>query len=88
MGITRSQIANTLSQTHGPWLLSIASIYDCLGFKRKEVYVLREVISCTMDLIVCGREEDEQILKSDVGNAGLTVRSGLSSGDEPQQQRV
>ena len=94
-GITRSQIANTLSQAHGPWLLhldphqrlvilqSMASIYDCLGFKRKEVYVLREVISCIMDLIVCGREEDEQTLKSDVGSAGLTVRAGLSSGDEP-----
>jgi len=94
-GITRSQIAITLSQAHGPWLLhldpyqrlvilqSMASIYSCLGFKRKEIYVLREVVSCIMDLVVCGREQDEQIRKSDVGSAGLTVRNGLSSGDEP-----
>ncbi|KAL4067655.1 transport protein Trs120 or TRAPPC9 TRAPP II complex subunit-domain-containing protein [Scleroderma citrinum] len=93
-GITRSQIASTLSQAHGPWLLhldphqrlvileSMASIYNCLGFKRKEIYVLREVISCIMDLIVCGREEDDQLRKSDLGSAGLTVRTGLPSGDE------
>ncbi|KAH7926321.1 hypothetical protein BV22DRAFT_1087325 [Leucogyrophana mollusca] len=80
-GISRSQIANVLSQAHGPWLLhlgsherltvlqSIASIYACLGYKRKEVYILREILSCLMDLVVCGREENDQLRKSDVGGA-------------------
>ncbi|KAI6166990.1 transport protein Trs120 or TRAPPC9 TRAPP II complex subunit-domain-containing protein [Pisolithus thermaeus] len=81
-GITRCQIANTLSLAHGPWLLhlgpherlvilqSVASIYNCLGFKRKEVYVLREVVSCIMDLVVCGRGEDEQLRRSNLGSVG------------------
>ncbi|KAG1715706.1 hypothetical protein ID866_1469 [Astraeus odoratus] len=93
-GISRSHIANTLSQAHGPWLLhlsprerlvilqSMASIYNCLGFRRKEVYVLREVISCVMDLIVCGREEDEQLRRSDFGGAGLAIRTGSANSDE------
>ncbi|KIJ69369.1 hypothetical protein HYDPIDRAFT_24212 [Hydnomerulius pinastri MD-312] len=93
-GITRAQIANTITQAHGPWLLhlgpherlvvlqSMASIYSCLGFKRKEVYILREVISCIMDLVVCGRDEDDQLRKSDLGSAGLVIRtSGLENGD-------
>ncbi|KAH7914700.1 TRAPP II complex [Hygrophoropsis aurantiaca] len=80
-GISRSQIAGVLSQAHGPWLLhlgpnerlnvlqSIASIFACIGYKRKEVYILRELLSCIMDLIVCGREENDQLRKSDVGSA-------------------
>ncbi|KAI6099877.1 TRAPP II complex [Pisolithus croceorrhizus] len=63
-GITRCQIANTLSLAHGP----LAGIYNCLGFKRKEVYVLREVVSCIMDLVVCGRGEDEQLRRSNLGS--------------------
>ncbi|KAF8559602.1 hypothetical protein OG21DRAFT_1402685 [Imleria badia] len=94
-GITRSQIASTVSQAHGPWLLhlgpqerlvvlhSIANIYSCIGYRRKEAYVLREVISCIMDLVVCGRDEDYQLRRSDVGSAGLVVRtSGLQNGDD------
>ncbi|KAG2144925.1 TRAPP II complex [Suillus cothurnatus] len=62
-GVSRSQIANTVSQAHGPWLLhlgpherliilqSMASIYSSLGYRRKEAFILREVISCIMDLI-------------------------------------
>lgn len=58
-----------LAQAHGPWLLhlghrerinvleTIASMYSFLGYHRKEAYVLREVIGCVMDLVVCGREE-------------------------------
>lgn len=84
-GITRSQIASALSQAHGPWLLHLrpherlvvleymVSIYNCIGFKRKEVYVLREVISCIMDLVVCGRDEDHELRKSDAGITGLEV---------------
>lgn len=94
-GITRSQIANTVSQAHGPWLLhlgpqerlvvlqSMASVFSCLGYKRKEAYVLREMISCIMDLIVCGRDEDYQLRRSDAGSAGLIIRTaGLQNGDD------
>ncbi|KAH7889670.1 TRAPP II complex [Phlebopus sp. FC_14] len=93
-GITRFHIATTISQAHGPWLLhlgayerlvllqSMASIYKCLGFERKEAYILREVISCIMDLIVCGRNENDQLRKSDLRSAGLVIHtSGLESGE-------
>lgn len=68
-GISRVQVATMLAQAHGPWLLhlshrerinvleTIASMYSFLGYHRKEAYVLREVIGCVMDLVVCGREE-------------------------------
>ncbi|KAF8654133.1 hypothetical protein AX16_003664 [Volvariella volvacea WC 439] len=69
-GISRTSISAMLTQVHGPWLLHLgpseriaileatASLYGCLGYKRKEAYILREVLGCIMDLIVCGREED------------------------------
>lgn len=69
-GVSRAVISNTLAAVHGPWLLHLgarerisvlettAGIYSCLGYKRKEVYILREVLGCILDLIVCGREED------------------------------
>jgi len=68
-GIKRSQISEVLSQAHGPWLLHlgsrdritilqfIAATYGYIGYKRKQAYILREVIGCVMDLIVCGRED-------------------------------
>ena len=70
-GITRPQIAAVLSQAHGPWLLhlghreriiileTIAHLYSSLGYRRKEVYILREVVGCVMDLVVCAREQPE-----------------------------
>lgn len=91
-GVSRSQIANTVSQAHGPWLLhlgpherlnilqSMATIYSSLGYKRKEAFILREVISCIMDLIVCGREENDLSRKSDLGSANTGNRS--ENGDE------
>ncbi|KAF7363484.1 hypothetical protein MSAN_01004300 [Mycena sanguinolenta] len=69
-GIHRSSISSVLAQVHGPWLLHLgprerisilettASLYACLGYRRKEAYILREVLGCILDLIVCGREED------------------------------
>lgn len=69
-GISRSTISGILGQLHGPWLLHLgqreriavlettASLYACLGYQRKEAYILREVLGCLLDLIVCGREED------------------------------
>lgn len=86
-GVSRSQIANTVSQAHGPWLLhlgpherltilqSMASIYSSLGYRRKEAFILREVISCIMDLIVCGREENDLLRKSDAGSVSTGNRS-------------
>jgi hypothetical protein len=67
--ITRAEIAGVLAEAHGPWLLHLgpreriaalevlAVTYARLGHKRKEVYVLREVLGCLMDLIVVGRED-------------------------------
>ncbi|KAF8274883.1 transport protein Trs120 or TRAPPC9 TRAPP II complex subunit-domain-containing protein [Lactarius quietus] len=86
-GITHSQIAAVLSQAHGPWLLhlghreriavleTVAYLYSSLGYHRKEAYILREVVGCLMDLIVCGREED--------GGSHLpgVVVNGKESGD-------
>ncbi|KAI9507373.1 transport protein Trs120 or TRAPPC9 TRAPP II complex subunit-domain-containing protein [Russula earlei] len=68
-GVTRSQIAAAISQVHGPWFLhlghrerivvleNIACLYSSLGYHRKEAYILREVVGCIMDLVVCAREE-------------------------------
>ncbi|KAI0748229.1 transport protein Trs120 or TRAPPC9 TRAPP II complex subunit-domain-containing protein [Daedaleopsis nitida] len=68
-GITRAQIACTISQAHGPWLAHldareririlqyIAAMFGALGHIRKEAYVLREVLACLMELVVSGREE-------------------------------
>lgn len=87
-GVSRAQIANTVSQAHGPWLLHLgpherlttlrymASIYSCLGYKRKEAFILREIISCIMDLIVCSREENDLLRKSDVGSANNRPENG------------
>lgn len=70
--ITRTQIANVAAQAHGAWILhlqphdrirlfsSLAGIYSCIGFGRKEVYVLRELVSVVMDLLVLGREEKRE----------------------------
>jgi hypothetical protein len=86
-GITRPQMAAVISQAHGPWLLhlghrerinileSIAYLYSSLGYYRKEVYVLREVVGCIMDLIVCAREQPEPGFSS-----GTTVNGKGSGG--------
>jgi hypothetical protein len=72
-GVSRAQISSILAQCHGPWLLhlgaaerlaileSMAAVYACLGYKRKEAYLLREVLGCIMDLLVCGRREAESL---------------------------
>jgi hypothetical protein len=53
----------------------MASIYSSLGYRRKEAFILREVISCIMDLIVCGREENDLLRKSDAGSVSTGNRS-------------
>lgn len=87
-GISRSSISAVLGQIHGPWLLhlhprerlsileTMASMYACLGYKRKEAYVLREVLGCVMDLMVCGREEDGITKVSGPQTAGIGTQNG------------
>ncbi|EMD38404.1 hypothetical protein CERSUDRAFT_113560 [Gelatoporia subvermispora B] len=95
-GISRAQIASILTQIHGPWLLhldererivvlqALASIYGALGYCRKEAYILREVLGCVMDLIVCGREDETPIRTP---NPGLGIR-GITFDGEPASQGV
>lgn len=91
-GISRAAISSLLAQVHGPWLLhlgprervsvleAIASTYSCLGFRRKESYILREVLGCILDLIVCGREEDARTNMRSFGNKGnVGIRLNESS---------
>ncbi|KAF7294900.1 hypothetical protein MIND_01027900 [Mycena indigotica] len=98
-GISRATISTVLTQVHGPWLLhlgarerigileSTASLYACLGYRRKEAYILREVLGCILDLIVCGREEDGFSRLSSVplppglGIQGFNSNSGSQRGN-------
>jgi trafficking protein particle complex subunit 9 len=90
-GIKRSQISEILGQCHGPWLLHlgprdrvnvlgiVAGYYGCLGYKRKEAYVLREILGCIMDLVVCGREqhEDPHGMSTGSGTQNFSMSSGI-----------
>jgi trafficking protein particle complex subunit 9 len=96
-GVTRSSISSIIAQAHGPWLLHLAprerisilevmaSLYACIGYRRKEVYILREILGCIMDLVVCGREEDGLTRPTNVPDTGgLGLRGhvqGVASGD-------
>ena len=85
-GITRPQMAAAISHAHGPWLLhlshreriitleTIAYLYSSLGYRRKEAYILREVVGCIMDLVVCAREQPQPGFSS-----GITVNGKGSS---------
>ncbi|KAG8746899.1 hypothetical protein FRC10_003070 [Ceratobasidium sp. 414] len=82
--LSRAQIANVAGQAHGPWLqhlqprdrirvlAQLATMYACLGFRRKEVYILRELVATVVDLIVCAREEG--------GTGASTGRPSLAIG--------
>ncbi|KAI0273777.1 TRAPP II complex [Gloeopeniophorella convolvens] len=98
-GVARSQMAAVIAQAHGPWLLhlghrerliilqNIAYLYSSLGYHRKEAYILREVVGCVMDMVVCGREENSPILSSAITVNGkapnepgaVAVKGGESS---------
>ncbi|KAL1742926.1 TRAPP II complex [Schizophyllum fasciatum] len=92
-GISRTTISSTLAQVHGPWLLHLgareriavlettASVYGSIGYKRKQAYILREVLGCILDLLVCGREED-------VAPAVNGLHSALPSIDGGRSPRV
>lgn len=83
--VSRSTISSILSNIHGPWLLHLgarerisvlettASIYSSMGFKRKEAFILREILGSLMDLIVCGRDEEGMSQP----NAGALQTGGL-----------
>ncbi|PPR08068.1 hypothetical protein CVT24_010529 [Panaeolus cyanescens] len=92
-GISRAAISASLTQIHGPWLLHLgqrerisileatASLYACLGYHRKEAYILREVLGCLLDMMVCGREEDGVTHPSTVPqSAGLGIHNMSGSG--------
>jgi len=100
--ISRGQIAQTLAQAHGPFMLHLephdrirllqymATIYSCLGYRRKEVYVLRELLSTMMDVVVCSRDEflkssqverGKSVLKLDMGNVGLRESEIMDGND-------
>lgn len=67
--IGRSDVAAALGLSHGPWILHLgprerievlrhmAKRYSDLQYRRKETYILRELLACIMDCIVQGREE-------------------------------
>lgn len=68
--ITRTQIASIIGLAHGPWLMhlrppdrlrvlsTLAKMYSCIGFERKEAFILRELLAVIMDLITVSREEN------------------------------
>ncbi|KAG8688542.1 hypothetical protein FRC08_011380 [Ceratobasidium sp. 394] len=56
-------------------------MYACLGFRRKEVYILRELVVTVVDLIVCAREEG--------GTGASTGRPSLAMGTgDPGETRA
>jgi hypothetical protein len=87
-GITRAEIAAAASEAHGPWLLhlgpreriavleALAGIYACIGYGRKEAYILREVLGCVMDLVVVGREDPVERER----RASISIKSPQANG--------
>ncbi|KAG9019650.1 hypothetical protein FRB90_011996 [Tulasnella sp. 427] len=67
--IPRSLIGEAINSAHGPHMMHllprdqlqvlslVAAMFSCLGFRRKEVYILREVLAVIMDMVVSSREE-------------------------------
>jgi hypothetical protein len=101
-GIARAQISAVVAEAHGPWLLHlgpreriaaleiIAGIYACLGYRRKEAYVLREVLGCVMDLVVIGREDQGGRGPSSATpqNVGLGIPSMTLNGESESRSRT
>ncbi|KAF8759071.1 hypothetical protein RHS01_02413 [Rhizoctonia solani] len=52
--ISRAQIANVAGQAHGH---GFSTSNPGIDYARKEVYILRELLACIVDLIICAREE-------------------------------
>ena len=95
-GITRAQISASISQAHGPWLGHlnvrerirtleyIAAMFGALGHVRKEAYILREVLGCLLDMVVCGREESgagsARVLSAGVGSRNNSLHVMTTQG--------
>lgn len=74
-GVSRSDVSAILVQAHGPWLLHlshrerievlsrISSLYSEMRYKRREAYIMREIVACLMDLVVQGRDEAKNMAK-------------------------
>ncbi|KAG8937942.1 hypothetical protein FRC00_008884 [Tulasnella sp. 408] len=90
--IPRSLIAEAINSAHGPHLMNLlprdqlqvlslmAAMFSCLGFRRKEVYILREVLAVIMDMIVASREEA-------TAKAAKAIMSGeVTEGKSPAPQ--
>ncbi|KIO28174.1 hypothetical protein M407DRAFT_72139 [Tulasnella calospora MUT 4182] len=90
--IPRSLIAEAINSAHGPHIMNLlqrdqlqvlslmAAMFSCLGFRRKEVYILREVLAVIMDMIVASREEA-------TAKAAKAIMSGeASEGKSPAPQ--
>ncbi|KAG8925375.1 hypothetical protein FRC01_010290 [Tulasnella sp. 417] len=90
--IPRSMIAEAINPAHGPHIMNMlqrdqlqvlslmAAMFSCLGFRRKEVYILREVLAVIMDMIVASREEA-------TAKAAKAIMSGeASEGKSPAPQ--
>jgi hypothetical protein len=92
--ISRAQISAVIAEAHGPWLLhlgvrerittleNIAGLYACLGYKRKEAYVLREVLGCVMDLVVIGRDDtgERRSISSPSSGTGIGIQTSETNG--------
>ena len=55
-----------------------------LGYVRKEAYLLREVLVCLMDMVVCGREESgsgsARVLSAGLGNRNNSLNVTTAQG--------
>lgn len=83
--VTRTTTASTLGQAHAPHLMhlhphdrlkileAMAATYSCLDFKRKEAYLLREVLAVVMDMLIAARE-DRPNVRASVG-LGLSMET-------------
>ena len=68
-------------------LEAMAGMYAAIGYKRKETYILREVLGCLLDLVVCGREEDSYLrISSPPLLTGLAIQ-GLTPGVHQKDKR-
>ena len=90
---TPADVSISLSLAHGPWLVHLpprerievlrfmSKMYFQLSYRRKEAYILRELVSCIMDLVVHGREE----IRNAVSLSTSASRGGTGHADEEGQ---
>lgn len=91
--VTRGDVSSILAQAQGPWILhlgsrdrieilrSMARLYAAMNFRRKESYVIRELVGCIMDIFVCGREERPPLLTPSLDNLPDGAQGETKGGD-------